>query len=88
MSRKWPLVRSHDREIIEMDRLLAKQFRDRWKAVEAVEIQEQRAASVHWRWKQLNALWNLAAGLGQIPQPDDSKSVVYERWARLKGGKH
>ncbi len=71
-----------------MDRQLAKQFRDRWKAVEAVEIQEQRAASVSLRWKQLNALWNLAAGLGRPPQPDESKIAVYERWAQLKRGKH
>ena len=69
-----------------IDPQLAKQFRDRWQAVAAVEDQEQRAASVSLRWKQLNAVWQLALGLGLQPEPDDTESLVRERWARLKRG--
>ena len=69
-----------------LDRQLAKQFRDRWQAVAAIEDQEQRAASVSLRWKQLNAIWRLAHGLGIQSEPDEMESLVRERWAWLKRG--
>ena len=69
-----------------LDSQLAKQFRDRWQAVAAVEDQEQRAASIGLRWKQLNAIWQLAWGLGLQSEPDEMDSLVRERWARLKRG--
>jgi len=69
-----------------LDLQLAKQFRDRWQAVAAIEDQEQRAASVSLRWKQLNAIWQLAQGLGLQSEPDETESLVRERWARLKRG--
>ena len=69
-----------------LDSQLAKQFRDRWQAVAAVEDQEQRAASISLRWKQLNAIWQLALGLGMQPEPDETEILVRERWARLKRG--
>ena len=69
-----------------IDPQLAKQFRDRWQAVAAVEDQEQRAASISLRWKQLKAIWQLARGLGMQSEPDESESLVRERWAMLKRG--
>jgi hypothetical protein len=69
-----------------IDPELTKQFRDRWQAVAAVEAEEQRAASIELRWKQLNALWQLAVGLGLRPEPDETENQVRERWARLKRG--
>jgi len=69
-----------------IDPQLAKQFRDRWQAVAAVEDQEQRAASISLRWKQLNAIWHLARGLGMQSEPDETEGLVRERWARLKRG--
>jgi hypothetical protein len=69
-----------------LDSQLAKQFRDRWQAVAAVEDQEQRAASISLRWKQFNAIWQLALGLGMQPEPDETEILVRERWARLKRG--
>ena len=69
-----------------LDSQLAKQFRDRWQAVAAVEDQEQRAASISLRWKQLNAIWQLALGLGMQSEPDETEILVRERWARLKRG--
>ena len=41
-----------------MDALLAREFRDRWRAVQNVEIQEQRATSISLRWQQLNSSSN------------------------------
>ena len=69
-----------------LDSKLAKQFRDRWQAVAAIEDQEQRAASISLRWKQLNAIWQLAWGLRMQSEPDETESLVRERWARLKRG--
>jgi len=69
-----------------LDSKLAKQFRDRWQAVAAIEDQEQRAASISLRWKQLNAIWQLALGLRMQSEPDETESLVRERWARLKRG--
>ena len=69
-----------------IDPELAKQFRDRWQAVAAVEAEEQRTASISLRWKQLNAIWLLAAGMGLRPEPDEAVNLVRERWVRLKRG--
>ena len=71
---------------VRLDPQLAKQFRDRWQAVAAVQEQEQRAASIDLRWKQLNAIWQLALGLGVQSEPDETESLVRERWAKLKRG--
>jgi hypothetical protein len=69
-----------------LDSKLAKQFRDRWQAVAAIEDQEQRAASISLRRKQLNAIWQLALGMGVRPGPNDTESLVRERWTKLKRG--
>jgi hypothetical protein len=69
-----------------LDSQLAKQFRDRWQAVAAVEDQEQRTAPISLRWKQLNAIWQLALGLRMQSEPDETEVLVRERWARLKRG--
>ncbi len=63
-----------------------KGFRDRWQEVEAIEIEEQRMASVALRWQQLNAIFRLAVGLGiPLPGPDEQEQSVRQRWAKLKG---
>ena len=63
-----------------------KAYRQRWQAVEEVERQEQRAASIATRWQQLNAILRLAIGLGlKLDQEDKEGMVVHQRWARLKG---
>ncbi len=64
----------------------AKKFRDRWREVEAIEIEEQRTASVALRWQQLNAIFRLAVGLGvPLSGLDEQEEIVRQRWARLKG---
>lgn len=69
-----------------MDAQLAREFRNRWQAVEAVEAEEARAASVETRWLQLNAIWRMAQELGLLPaETDRQDEVVRQRWLRLKG---
>jgi len=57
---------------------------ERWKAVEEIERQELRSASIELRWKQINAIWRLAKELGYSFEPDESEIEVYQRWAKLK----
>jgi hypothetical protein len=58
-------------------------YLERWKAVEAIQQEERRSASIELRWRQLNAAYGLAKGLGLL-RPDPSEAEVYERWAKLK----
>ena len=68
-----------------MDRQTLIAYRNRWRAVEAVEREEQKGASVALRWQQANAIFRLAMGMGLLSNnPDDQEQEVYQRWARLK----
>ncbi len=68
-----------------MDRQMLIAYRNRWRAVEAVEREEQRAASVALRWQQVNTIFRLAMGMGLLSNnPDDQEQEVYRRWAKLK----
>ena len=58
-------------------------YRERWLAVEEIERQEQRNASLELRWRQLNAAYGMAKELGLL-RSDPSESGVFERWAKLK----
>mgnify|MGYP001027395493 CR=1 FL=1 len=63
----------------------AREFRERWQAVAAVEAEEQRAAPIALRWQQLNALFRLASGLGLSLSEDDVEiEAVRRRWVALK----
>lgn len=55
----------------------------RWSAVEAVQRQERMNAPMELRWRQLNAAFAIAKGLGMI-KPDESETGVIERWAKIK----
>jgi hypothetical protein len=68
-----------------MDAQLARQFRERWQAVAAVEAEEQMAATLDLRWQQLNAIARLAIGL-RLPliEVDRQEEVVRQRWVKLK----
>jgi N-acetylglutamate synthase/N-acetylornithine aminotransferase len=58
-------------------------YQARWKAVEEIQAQERKSASLELRWRQLNAAYGIAKGLGLL-QPDLSEMEVFERWAKLK----
>ncbi len=74
-----------------IDRQLLIDYRDRWRAVEAVEREERRATSVAVRWQQTNAIFSLALGMGLLAagpdDQDDQDREVYRRWAVLKGAR-
>ncbi len=60
-----------------------KAYRARWAEVEAVIAEERRSASLELRWRQLNAAYGMAKGLGLLRR-DPTESEVIERWACLK----
>ena len=63
----------------------AKEFKERWQAVAAIEAEEQRTASVSLRWQQLDAIFRLALGLGLPLMEDDAEvEAVRRRWVALK----
>jgi hypothetical protein len=58
-------------------------YQARWQAVEAIRAEERRGANLELRWRQLNAAYGLAKGLGLL-RPDPSEAGVFARWAKLK----
>jgi hypothetical protein len=62
-----------------------KEYRDRWKAVVAIEKEEQRQANLDFRWRQLNSLVVMAIALGLVfgASPDEVQ-MVRCRWNLLK----
>ncbi len=60
-----------------------KAYRVRWTAVDEVLQKEHCSASLELRWRQLNAAYGMAKGLGLL-KPDPSEEGVYQRWAKLK----
>ncbi len=67
-----------------LNKTLAQQYRNRWQQVAQIEHREQQTASFQQRWIQLNNLWRLAASLKLLTTTD--KTLVWQRWARLKEG--
>jgi hypothetical protein len=68
-----------------MNRRQAKEFRARWQAVEAVEVEEQRAASIALRFRQMSAIFRIGMGLGLLRTEDDVETeAVRRRWVKLK----
>jgi hypothetical protein len=68
-----------------VDKQLAKEFRERWQAVAAVEIEEQKTASIALKLKQLNAILRLAIGLGlPLEKSEEEIAIVRQRWMKLK----
>ncbi len=62
----------------------ARAYVDRWKAVAEIERRELQAATIQEKWRQLNAIKQLADRLGITRGNDDGKMEVYLRWAKLK----
>jgi hypothetical protein len=85
-----------------VDKQLAKEFRERWpryiaprraictrgwQAVAAVEVEEQRSASIAFKLKQLDAILRLAIGLGlPLEKSEEEIAIVRQRWMKLKEG--
>jgi hypothetical protein len=60
-----------------------KAYQARWVEVGAIITEERRTASFGLRWRQLNAAYAMALGLG-LRQEDAGEAGVFERWAKLK----
>jgi hypothetical protein len=58
-------------------------YNARWDEIEAVIKEERKAASIELRWRQLNAAFGMAKGLGLV-QPDPSEYDVFAKWAKIK----
>ena len=67
-----------------MDKKLLREYRERYRIVAEVELQEQQVATIAERWQQLNALWCLASGLGIRSSAADDVDPVRRRWVHLK----
>jgi hypothetical protein len=67
-----------------MDAKLVREYRENYEAVAAIELEEQRSASMELRWRQLNSLIRMAIDLGLPLRSDEDESVVWERWNQLK----
>jgi len=59
-------------------------YKDRWKAVEAIEQQELRAMTLEEHWRKLNAIARFAIEIGIEKERDDGEMEVFLRWAELK----
>jgi hypothetical protein len=55
----------------------------RWADVNALIKEQRRSASLELRWRQLNAAYAMAKGLGLLRQ-DQGEAGVIERWAKLR----
>ena len=71
---------------MQMDKSMLAAYQDRWKAVAVMEAVEQRQISVAQRWRKLNSLVRMAAGLGILRKGDVDTEVVVvrDRWNHLK----
>jgi len=69
----------------QLDKHLVREYRERWRAVEAVDLAEQRRSPVSWRLLQMDAIYRLAVDL-QLAETDSSeeKAAGYERWALVQ----
>jgi ribulose bisphosphate carboxylase small subunit len=71
-----------------MDRRLLEAYREGWQAVEMIEKEENRAASIAQRWHALNMILNLGLGLGfSFSEARDQETLVWQRWSKLKRAK-
>jgi hypothetical protein len=60
-------------------------YRARWQAVERVELEEARQATVETRYQELDAMFEMGCDLGWIqPANDEELAPIRARWARLK----
>jgi hypothetical protein len=70
---------------MQMNKAMLTAYQDRWQIVAEAEMAEQRQTSSAQRWRKLNSLVRMAAGLGLLRKDDDAQTnVVRDRWVLLK----
>lgn len=68
-----------------MDARLLREYRQRWKSVREVELEEQRRTSISMRWQQLNALYAMAGSLLlACTENEKEPQTIRARWVKLK----
>ncbi len=69
-----------------MEKQDAQAFRDRWQAVAEIEKRELQQASFAQRWRQFNAILQMALDM-KLAWPEESIDeivAVRQRWLRLQ----
>lgn len=59
-------------------------FKEKWAAVNAVELKELRATTIEWKVKQLIALMSSVGQLGWNEALAGEESDVRQRWNQLR----
>lgn len=69
-----------------MEKQQLQAFRERWQAVAEVERAELQQMSIEQRWRQFNAILQMAAALElTLPQEDIGEIIAMrQRWQRLQ----
>jgi hypothetical protein len=62
----------------------ARAFRERWRRVNAREMEELRSTSVEVRLQQFHTLLAWAYQFGWVEALAEGEDIVRERWARLR----
>lgn len=68
-----------------LDKEMLIAYQNRWQAVADVKNAELQQTTIRQRWKQMNALFRIAAALGLQPEDNiEENEIVYQRWNRLR----
>ena len=67
-----------------MNRAEARAWKERWKLVNTMEIEELRMTSLEVKLQQLCSMMALARELGWTEQRAEGEDEVRERWNRLR----
>ena len=56
----------------------------RWKTVNARDVEELQAMTDEEKFLQLNSIYNLAKAMGILPEDSEDEKEVWERWNILR----
>ena len=62
----------------------ARAFRERWRLVNAREVEEMRTTSIEVKWQQFNTLLAWAQQFNWPAEREKEVKEVRDRWARLR----
>jgi hypothetical protein len=62
----------------------ARAYRERWRLVNALEVEEMRTTPMEVKWQQFNTLLTWARAFGWMDELGKGEAEVRERWARLR----
>lgn len=68
----------------QMTTVEGKEFKERWAAVDAIELRELRETTIEWKAEQLIALMSSVGKLGWNEALASEESKVRRRWNQLR----